>query len=406
MQLSYIDISQLIAEAGGDPWAIDKSLQSGRPAQVSYLALAFHNAGLCTTESSNAFDEARRRFEASWNRENGVNPINDSAEVQRVTKSLRTESLQLPKIGVDLENIAAALAEAQRTGAVLISTLEGQLQPLDHEIGEAVQLQKDVQLSATDRSALDALIAHFEQQAIDDTKSALGQLVSLRNSYSGHLQRLDAEESPPNPEGSIQIPAPNTRPEDVKKWWDSLGGEEKDELTAQHPAELGNLNGINAAGRDAVNQALMSGDINRVENIAKQRGVSAANVLGSPGMYGLSATDVARYGNAVQTRDGLNYDRGPEGPNQRPVMLWAYDPLAFNGWGKAAIAIGNPDYARNTAVIVPGTGSSVSQGWMSEHQGAINLYDQSLAADPDHHYTSAIAWMGYETPHGFSALRE
>jgi len=86
-------------------------------------------------------------------------------------------------------------------------------------------------------------------------------------------------------------------------------------------------------------------------------------------------------------------------------MLWAYDPLAFNGWGKAAIAIGNPDYARNTALIVPGTGSSLAQGWMSEHQGAINLYDQSLAADPDHHYTSAIAWMGYEAPHGFSDLR-
>jgi hypothetical protein len=70
--------------------------------------------------------------------------------------------------------------------------------------------------------------------------------------------------------------------------------------------------------------------------------------------------DVTRYQNAVKTRDGLNYDSGQEGPNQRPVMLWAYDPLAFNGWGKAAIAIGNPDFARTTAVIVPGTGSSVA----------------------------------------------
>jgi hypothetical protein len=31
---------------------------------------------------------------------------------------------------------------------------------------------------------------------------------------------------------------------------------------------------------------------------------------------------------------------------------------------------------------------------MSGHQDAINLYDQSLAADPEHHYTSVIAWMG------------
>jgi hypothetical protein len=222
---------------------------------------------------------------------------------------------------------------------------------------------------------------------------------------SSATQGLDAKESPAKPQGPIQIPTSNAKPEDVKKWWDSLSQEQKDRLIAQHPPELGNLNGINAAVRDTVNQAVMNDDIHLVENLAKQCGVSAADVLANPAMYGLSATDVTRYRNAVKTRDGLNYDRGPEGPNQRPVMLWAYDPLAFNGWGKAAIAIGNPDYARNTAVIVPGTDSSVAQGWTSGHQDAINLYDQSLAADPEHHYTSVIAWMGYEAPHGFSDVR-
>lgn len=48
-----------------------------------------------------------------------------------MTKSLGAQSLQLPKIGADLENIVAALAEAQRTGAVMISTLEGQLEDLN-----------------------------------------------------------------------------------------------------------------------------------------------------------------------------------------------------------------------------------------------------------------------------------
>jgi hypothetical protein len=109
MQLRYISVPHLIAEAGGDPWAINKSLQAGRPAQISDLAQAFHDAGQCTTESSTAFAEARRRFEASWNRKNGGHPINDSAEVQRATQSLRAQAAQLPKIGVDLENIAAAL---------------------------------------------------------------------------------------------------------------------------------------------------------------------------------------------------------------------------------------------------------------------------------------------------------
>src|ERR1700741_4851217 len=153
MQLRYISIAALIAEAGGDPWATNQSLQAGRPAQISDLAEAFHAGGRCTTESSNALYEARHR-----------------SEVQRVSKILGAQSLQLPKIGVALENIAAALAEAQRTGSVLISTLEGQLQELDNEIGQAVEKEKDIHLSAADRSALDGLISHLEQQAIDDTK--------------------------------------------------------------------------------------------------------------------------------------------------------------------------------------------------------------------------------------------
>ena len=85
-------------------------------------------------------------------------------------------------------------------------------------------------------------------------------------------------------------------------------------------------------------------------------------------------------------------------------MLWAYDPLAFIGQGRAAIAIGNPDEAENIAVIVPGAGSSVARGWLrAGHDAAINLYDQSFVAHPDE-ATSVIAWMGYDTPDSFTDL--
>ena len=189
MQLRYISIPALVAEAGGDPWAINKSLQAGSPAQISYLAEAFHKAGRCTAEANNAFEQARNRFDAAWNHQNGDHPINDSAEVQRVTKSLGAQSLQLPKIGADLENIAAALAEAQRSASGQITALEGQLQQLDGLIGQALEQEKDPNLSAEERSALNALIDGCERDAIDDTKAALGQLQSIRNGYSDCLQK-------------------------------------------------------------------------------------------------------------------------------------------------------------------------------------------------------------------------
>src|SRR5690349_13418935 len=143
MQLRYIDVGALIAAAGGDPWAINKSLQAGLPAQVSDLAEAFYAAGRCTTEAIAAFNDARRRFDAAWNRQNGDHPINDSAEVQRVTQALGAQSEQLPKIAVDLKGIAAALAEAQRSASGQSGKLEGQLQELDNLIGQAVELEKD-----------------------------------------------------------------------------------------------------------------------------------------------------------------------------------------------------------------------------------------------------------------------
>jgi len=189
MQLRHISIAALIAEAGGDPWAINQSLQAGRPAQISDLAEAFRAAGRSTTESSAAFDEARRRFQGSWNRENGENPINDSAEVQRTTQSLGAQAQQLPKIGVDLENIAASLAEAQRSAAGQITTLEGQLLQLDDLIGRALDEEKQPNLTAQDRDALDALINGCEHDAIHDTQAAVDELQSIRRVYTDTLQK-------------------------------------------------------------------------------------------------------------------------------------------------------------------------------------------------------------------------
>lgn len=187
MQLRYISVGALIAEAGGDPWAINKSLQAGSPGQIASLAGAFHRAGRCTSEAEHAFEQARNRFDAAWNRRDGGHPINDSVEVQRVTQSLGDQSLQLPKIGADLENIAAALAEAQKAAEAEIATLENQLQTLDGLIGQAVEMEQNGHLSAEEKNTLDALIRGCERDAIDDTKAALAQLNSIRNKYADGL---------------------------------------------------------------------------------------------------------------------------------------------------------------------------------------------------------------------------
>ncbi|ORA07655.1 TNT domain-containing protein [Mycobacterium arosiense] len=190
MGLPYIDEKALIAEAGGDPWAINASLQAGSPLHISNLAGAFHRAGRCTAESDNAFQQARTRFEAAWNHQDGGHPINDSEEVQRVVKSLGAQSLQLPKIGADLENIAAALADAQKAGAARIAALDAQLKSISDSVVQAVNLlNNDTSLSGADKEALHAFIDTCEDDAVRDTKAALAALQAIRNGYSDGLQK-------------------------------------------------------------------------------------------------------------------------------------------------------------------------------------------------------------------------
>ncbi|MCV7345200.1 hypothetical protein [Mycolicibacterium rhodesiae] len=182
--LRYISIAELIAGAGGDPWRTDATLASGEPKQIADLATAFYKAGVCMTETSEAFTDARIRFESSWNRENGNHPINDSAEVQQRTLALHLDKQQLTKIGVDLEKVAASLAEAQRSSRNAIAALDSSLKEIDDAIDRA--LKQGAKLTEADLEPL-------ENIAVLDTREALAQIETSRDSYSGELTRAMAE---------------------------------------------------------------------------------------------------------------------------------------------------------------------------------------------------------------------
>lgn len=402
MLLRYLSVPFLVAETGCDPWSIDATLQAGRPGQISTLAQAFREAGTSTAEADLAFEAARRRFAASWDHRDGEHPINDADEVRRVVRSLGLQAAQLPRIAVDLENIAAGLAEAQRTSAWYLAALEYDLEDIDDEICEA---RADDDVCGVD---------DLRGEAVAEVRAIALALRQIRDRYATELDaalgvlRADGA-NPMELQAVDELPTPPTDgdPQQARRWWDSFSAGQKQLLIDQHPNRLGNLNGVPADVRDSVNRAAMEHDLRRVEDAVRQRGFAPGplrdnalnnrdtEVFGNPGAYGLCATDITRYQNAVKTNDFLERDQGSGG---LPVMLWAYDPLAFNGKGRAAIAIGNPDRSRNTAVLVPGTNSSVRGGWMSDGtDDALNLYRQAARADSQQS-TAVLAWMGYDAP--------
>lgn len=187
MQLKHLTKGELVGGAGGDPWEVNRTLQAGQPGQISNLAKAFFGAGRHTAEADHAFAQAQQRFNAAWNHQDGgPNPINASDEVQRTVKSLGAQSEQLPKIGADLENIAGALADAQKAGAHEIAALEGQLEDLDHLIDLAEQDLRD-HPDAESQQELHSIINALRRAAVNDTKDALNQLHTIRGDYAKSL---------------------------------------------------------------------------------------------------------------------------------------------------------------------------------------------------------------------------
>ena len=106
----------------------------------------------------------------------------------------------------------------------------------------------------------------------------------------------------------------------------------------------------------------------------------------------LRSGDPARIKFAISITHSLQLaaDRGGQ------AELLVYDPTAFDGQGRAAIAVGEVSTASNIAVVVPGIGNSPSDmdGGVTV---AANLRDEANRQDPAHP-TAVVAWYGYDIP--------
>lgn len=264
--------------------------------------------------------------------------------------------------------------------------------PLDqYAKASTVNEMKVLQLAATNSTAVKTLLGFFDatdRQLSKDLRTAVAGL-------DGAPTKLGIGDLPqdklPYDDGS-QIPTGKS-PEEVNKWWNSLTDQQRTQLLHDWPERLGNLNGIPVAARSEANKAVMDQDLNRPAEVAKARGVTVEEVLAHPEQYGMAGEMMNRYNNAVQVKRGLEKNAADTGA---PTFLQIYEPDKFGGAGRAAIAIGNPDEAVNTAVVVPGTSHSVTEGWLSSPDAA-HIYTETKNADHGKP-VSVIAWMGYDAP--------
>ncbi len=227
--LRWLDTATLVAAAGGDPWEADRELQDGDPGEISGLADAFREAAGHLKDADEQFTIAKRQFEESWDREDTVeHPINDHAEVQKVSAALGGQPEALGKIAVALQEIAAALATAQRDSAATIRDLNADLHDIDEEIGEAM---KGLYVRASE------LVV--EAQSL--TAAALVQVNNTRGAYIVQLQDgetalMETGYVPAAIDGSDG--APGDTPQEAAAEYDRSGQRAKDEETVANARRL------------------------------------------------------------------------------------------------------------------------------------------------------------------------
>ncbi|MGK2853686.1 MAG: alpha/beta fold hydrolase [Microbacteriaceae bacterium] len=230
------------------------------------------------------------------------------------------------------------------------------------------------QLAATNAVTLKMMLAYFDTIDRDLSQNLRAAVAGLDAPVRGFGPGIPLPQAPPS---EPRIPV-GEDPDDVNRWWNALPEREREQLLRDHPDKLGNLNGIPVVVRSAANIAVLNRDIARVEN--------ATSALPPEAM--------TRYYSALKVREGLNANsdmtRGAD------TFLYLYEPEAFDGQGRAAISIGDPDVAANTTVVVPGTSHSVTSGWLSSADAA-NVYNETRAADRNKP-VAVVAWMGYNAP--------
>jgi pimeloyl-ACP methyl ester carboxylesterase len=235
-------------------------------------------------------------------------------------------------------------------------------------------------------------------------KKLLDTFDAVDRATASALANAGLPQGPPHPSAPI-IPGKGTDPNEVQRWWDSLTDAERQRLADEQPERIGNLNGIPVTVRDYANRKVLHQDLDRVRRAAADAGVPAAAVLADPGKYGLTQTDVTRYRNAEHIQRGIeaNAETDANGVPKNPVFLHTYEPEEFGGQGRAALAIGNPDEADNTTVVVPGTGNSIPDRYFQRPDG-LNVYKETQNAAPDKK-TSVVLWMGYDAPDSPTDMR-
>ncbi|GAB3808645.1 hypothetical protein GCM10027605_41590 [Micromonospora zhanjiangensis] len=176
--------------------------------------------------------------------------------------------------------------------------------------------------------------------------------------------------------GVDEAAVPTGDPTRAAVWWRGLTDDQRQLYLVAYPERVGALDGLPAVDRDEANRLALHARLGELE---------MASTWSPAGVR-----DTARLSTLLATLDAARF--GP--PDQQLLLLG----LDNKGDGRAVVAVGDPDTARHTAVMVPGVGTTLD-GMRGQIDRAVELHRAARSqGGPTAGGISVIAWLGYDTP--------
>ncbi len=253
--------------------------------------------------------------------------------------------------------------------------------------------------------------ARAHQQVVDDITQALRTADDIDQDLAAVLKRAEAGEFGTGDEPTVAAaaaaaavapgltppePPPNATPSQTAAWWASLSPAGRAVLLHDRPAALGAMDGLPAEVRDQANRAVFGrqyADLRQRREELRNRmtGLDQADPAQQSEYFDLER-EAAAVDRKLQGLDAIDERLTRPLPGQPPAYLLGIDTADA---GRAIVAVGNPDHARNVATYVPGTYAGLD-GFATDLQRADIMNQSAGRVNPVP--TSVITWAGYDAP--------
>ncbi|MFF7243978.1 alpha/beta hydrolase [Embleya sp. NPDC008237] len=328
--------------------------------------------------------------EAGWK---GVSAQTADKELERLVRQISISAMQARSIGSAADkaiaeilgiqaSLLAAIRDAEASGIRVTDASGGYVLKAEVPPGKEGAAAPD---PARVQGLLDEYKARFDgilRQASEADDKIAGILATLNPSDvspTAPNSWENATEDARRVAGLYGLSALPEKMDPVRSaaWWRDLSEDQRKLYLANYPHEIGSMDGLPAADRDKANRIALDARL--------------ADLSGRPltdkeyrEIKNLEAINLALTKNGTCAAD----DSG--------IMLLKFGDKFLDG--QVVMSIGNPDLAKNTAILVPGTNTDVAGGLEGQMKRLDKIQEASDRLTLERGDVASVFWLDYDAP--------